>query len=359
MYRMTRPAVFLLVGLTLAVAMPTAAFSQTGEEGDSEPSETGEANPAPETEDDQPRKAEAEEPAETETTEPDGGATEDEEERAETEKTEDEPTAADETGKKETADKETTDEETADEETADEETADEATADKETTDEETADEATADKETADEETADEETADEETAEQETAEEETTDEKKTAATEEGKEAESEGGTTIFLPPGRHRFALALSASRLLWDTPQREHDAEWFFRASVRYRVAGPLIVTINGDYGRHSPEAGPLVVANTHVSATGGVGAEAWVDVIRFSGQIQGGVLVRSLAMDDSLGSQFSESVVRPTIGGEFGLGVGILERSALNLVIGGRFYRPERFDYFMGLRFDWLFVQR
>ena len=165
--------------------------------------------------------------------------------------------------------------------------------------------------------------------------------------------------VFEPPGPHRFAISASGGKLFWDTPFGSRISSWNVGVGGRYRIVGPLFTSAQFHYSRRRPEAGPLDVANNHLTSFAGVGVGGWIESLLLEARLQGGMLTKIVRLDDNAGTTERTVDFRPAGGAEFGVGVSVFGTAALAFVGGGRLYAPERFDMHVGLRFDWLFVQK
>lgn len=156
---------------------------------------------------------------------------------------------------------------------------------------------------------------------------------------------------------YRYAVGVLPALLLRETAYRARESVFMLRAAGRRRLVGPLFASLGLEYSRRAPDAGELVVANTHAALVAGAGAEAWIESLRFSAQAQAGPLVRHLKLADRRGTQHTSTRWEPTFGGQISIGSSFFDSLLVALDGGVRFFAPKRTDLYMGIQVGWLFA--
>lgn len=159
------------------------------------------------------------------------------------------------------------------------------------------------------------------------------------------------------PAAYTVGVGLNPGILFWDTPYGGRETTFTLMATGHARILPPLIGSLSVGYARRAPSAGTLVVANDHVTALAGFGAEGWLETLRVSAQAQGGVLSRRLTITDGSGATYRDSRFAPAAGGRFSVGASFGESMLVSLVSGFRFFPPERSEFYTGIEAGWLFL--
>ena len=178
-----------------------------------------------------------------------------------------------------------------------------------------------------------------------------------ADEADSEQESDQQSPIqFAPPAEPRLELGIGGYTWLWDTAYGGNEVERVPRVTVRWFPTRLLAISLAADWGLHRSNAADLSIVNQHASAMAGVGVVGWLNSFRLGLEAQGGMLLRTVRLDDGAGTTFSDARFEPTAGFEAHAGMTVAGRASLSLAGGARFYAPKRSDIFLGLRFDWTF---
>lgn len=168
------------------------------------------------------------------------------------------------------------------------------------------------------------------------------------------AEQDKPEPVLRAPADPVLEVGLGGHTLLWDTPYGGNELHGMVGLSARWLPGRLGALSFDINWARRAPEAADLRVANHHVAATLGGGVNGWLDAFRLGAELRGGLLFRSLRLDDGAATRFSELRVLPVVGVDAHLGFSFWEFLSLSLVTGTRFWAPNRADIHFGLRLDW-----